>query len=147
MMVGTPEDILMQSARQSGALSQSKLIEIAGLEPSQAQAAIDGLLVEQRVDRADHRDNRHCSIHQSINQLQSDLQRTLAKLHQQNRPVQLGMPREQLRTEASSPQGLFDAIVEAGCLSAEIIENNAFVRLARPSPLFDRFQQAKVASC
>ncbi len=45
MMVGTPEEILMQSARQSGALSQSKLIEIAGLEPSQAQAAIDGLLV------------------------------------------------------------------------------------------------------
>ncbi len=143
MMVGTPEEILMQSARQSGALSQSKLIEIAGLEPSQAQAAIDGLLVSGELTILTAK--KLLIPTNQLTQLQSDLLGTLAKFHQQN-PLQLGMPREQLRTENKLSAGLFDAIVARLALSAEIIAENAFVRLADHTVKLTDAQQAKVES-
>ncbi len=101
MMVGTPEEILMQSARQSGALSQSKLIEIAGLEHSQAQAAIDGLLVSGELTILTAK--KLLIPTNQLTQLQSDLLGTLAKFHQQN-PLQLGMPGSSCGLRTSSPQ-------------------------------------------
>ena len=108
MMVGTPEEILMQSARQSGAINRGKLVELSGLEPDQAQAAIEGLLASGELTALNGK-NLLISTDQ-LERLQADLLHTLEVFHQQN-PLQLGMPRERLRTENDLPAELFDALV------------------------------------
>ncbi|QRN82800.1 selenocysteine-specific translation elongation factor [Chloroflexota bacterium] len=143
MMMGTPEEILMQSARQSGAISQAKLIEIAGLEPGQAQAAIDGLLESGELIVLTGK--KLLVPTAQLVQLQTDLLRTLANFHEQN-PLQFGMPREQLRTENKLSADLFDAMVTRLAASGEIVAENAFVRLAEHTVKLTDAQQAKVNS-
>ena len=143
MMVGTPEEILMQSARQSGAISRGKLVELSGLEPDQAQAAIESLLAGGELTALNGK-NLLISTDQ-LERLQADLLHTLEVFHQQN-PLQLGMPRERLRTENDLPAELFDALVTQLSANGEIIAENAFVRMAGHTIQLTDAQQAKVDS-
>ena len=143
MMVGTPEEILMQSARQSGAISRGKLVELSGLEPDQAQAAIEGLLAGGELTALNGK-NLLISTDQ-LERLQADLLHTLEVFHQQN-PLQLGMPRERLRTENDLPAELFDALVAQLSANDEVIAENAFVRMAGHTIQLTDAQQAKVDS-
>ncbi|MBG0788041.1 MAG: selenocysteine-specific translation elongation factor, partial [Anaerolineaceae bacterium] len=143
MMVGTPEEILMQSARQSGAISQAKLIEIAGLEPGQAQAAIEALLESGELTNLTGK--KLLIPTDQLTQHQNDLLHTLANFHQQN-PLQFRMPREQLRTENKLSADIFDAVVARLAASGEIVAENAFVRMAEHTVKLNEAQQAKVDS-
>ncbi|MBG0771432.1 MAG: selenocysteine-specific translation elongation factor, partial [Anaerolineaceae bacterium] len=143
MMVGTPEEILMQSARQSGAISRNKLVEIAGLEPGLAQAAIETLLASGDLTALTGKNLVIPSDH--LERLQADLLQSLKDFHQQN-PLQPGMPRERLRTGIALPAELFDALVAQLSVKGEIVAENAFVRTAGHTIQLTEAQQAKVDS-
>ena len=143
MMVGTPEEILMQSARQSGAISRSKLVEIAGLEPDLAQAAIEALLASGDLTALNGK-NLLIPTEQLI-RLQDDLLHSLEAFHQQN-PLQPGMPRERLRTGIALPAEIFDALVAQLSVKGEIVAENAFVRTTGHTIQLTVAQQGKVDS-
>ena len=143
MMVGTPEEILMQSARQSGAISRGKLVELSGLEPDQAQAAIESLLAGGELTALNGK-NLLISTDQ-FERLQADLLHTLEVFHRQN-PLQLGMPRERLRTDNDLSAELFDALVAQLSANDEVIAENAFVRMTGHTIQLTDAQQAKVDS-
>ncbi len=143
MMVGTPEEILMQSARQSGTVSRSKLVEIAGLEPDLAQAAIEALLASGDLTALNGK-NLLIPTEQLI-RLQDDLLHSLEAFHQQN-PLQPGMPRERLRTGITLPAEIFDALVAQLSVKGEIVAENAFVRTTGHTIQLTEAQRAKVDS-
>ena len=143
MMVGTPEEILMQSVRQAGSISQHKLIEIAGLEPGQAQAAIETLLTNGEL--TDITGRQLLIPTDQLKRLQTELLASVTAFHQQN-PLQKGMPREQLRTENKLPADLFDALVNRLRSIGQIETENALVSLAEHQIQLTEAQQRKVDS-
>ncbi|MBG0771433.1 MAG: selenocysteine-specific translation elongation factor, partial [Anaerolineaceae bacterium] len=143
MMVGTPEEILMQSARQSGAISRGKLVEVSGLEPGQAQTAIDALFASGDLTALNGK-NLLIPTDQ-FERLQADLLQSLEDFHQRN-PLQFGMPRERLRTGNALAAEVFDALVTQLSTRGEVIAENAFIRAAGHTIRLTEAQQAKVDS-
>lgn len=143
LMVGTPEEILIQSARQVGAVGQSRLIEIAGLEPGQAQAAIETLLANGEL--TDLNGKQLLIPTDQLKRLQTELLESVSVFHQQN-PLQKGMPREQLRTGNKLTPDLFAALISLLSNEGQIETENALVRLAGHKIQLTEAQQVKVDS-
>ena len=141
LMIGTPEEILMQSARQSGLIARKKLIENAGLEPDQAQQAVNGLLAEGALTLIDGK--QLLIPTDQLERLQSALLQSLADFHQQN-PLLPGMPRERLRTENNLPAELFDPLIARLAAADAVVAENASVRLAGHRIQLTAVQQQKI---
>ena len=141
LMIGTPEEILMQSARQSGLIARKKLIENVGLEPDQAQQAIDTLLAEGALTLIDGK--QLLIPTDQLERLQSALLQSLADFHQQN-PLLPGMPRERLRTENNLPAELFDPLIARLAAADAVVAENASVRLAGHRIQLTAVQQQKI---
>ena len=141
LMIGTPEEILMQSARQSGLIARKKLIENVGLEPDQAQQAIDTLLAEGALTLIDGK--QLLIPTDQLERLQSALLQSLADFHQQN-PLLPGMPRERLRTENNLPAELFDPLIARLAAADAVVAENASVRLAGHRIQLTAAQQQKI---
>jgi selenocysteine-specific elongation factor len=141
LMIGTPEEILMQSARQSGLIARKKLIENAGLEPDQAQQAIDTLLAEGALTLIDGK--QLLIPTDQLERLQSALLQSLTDFHQQN-PLLPGMPRERLRTENNLPAELFDPLIARLAAADAVVAENASVRLAGHRIQLTAVQQQKI---
>lgn len=141
LMVGTPAEILMQSARKSGFISRKRLIEIAGLEADQAQEAIDDLIANGDLTLIDGK--QALLPTDQFERLQSTLLQSLTDYHQQN-PLQLGMPRERLRTENNLSADLFDPLMDTLAADGKLIAENASVRLAGHSIQLTPDQEQKI---
>ena len=141
LMVGTPKEILMQSARQTGLIARKKLIENAGLEPDQAQQAIEALLTEGALTLLDGK--QLLIPTDQLERLQGAILQSLADFHRQN-PLLPGMPRERLRTENKLPAELFDPLVSRLAAAKEVLAENASVRLAGHSIQLTAVQQQKI---
>jgi len=141
LMVGTPKEILMQSARQTGLIARKKLIENAGLEPDQAQQAIEALLIEGALTLLDGK--QLLIPTDQLERLQGAILQSLADFHRQN-PLLPGMPRERLRTENKLPAELFDPLVSRLAAAKEVLAENASVRLAGHSIQLTAVQQQKI---
>lgn len=143
MMVGTPEEILLQSARQTGAAGQDKLIETSGLEPKQARAAIESLLANGDLTALNG--EQLLIPTDQFTRLQAELIESLTAFHQQN-PLLMGIARERLRTENRLPADLFDGLLSQLSMAGQIETENALVRLAGHQISLTEAQQAKVDS-
>jgi len=141
LMVGTPKEILMQSARQTGLIARKKLIENAGLEPDQAQQAIEALLTEGALTLLDGK--QLLIPTDQLERLLGAILQSLADFHRQN-PLLPGMPRERLRTENKLPAELFDPLVSRLAAAKEVLAENASVRLAGHSIQLTAVQQQKI---
>lgn len=140
LMVGTPEEILMQSARQAGFIGRKQLIENTGLETAQAQAAIDALIAGGELTLMDGK--QALLPTDQLERLQEALLQSLADFHRQN-PLQLGMPRERLRTENNLGAELFDPLIDRLSAAGKLIAENASVRLAGHSIQLTEAQEQK----
>ena len=143
MMVGTPEEILLQSARQIGAAGQDKLIETSGLEPKQARAAIESLLANGDLTALNG--EQLLIPTDQFTRLQAELIESLTAFHQQN-PLLMGIARERLRTENKLTADLFDGLLSQLSMAEQIETENALVRLAGHQISLTEAQQAKVDS-
>ena len=143
MMVGTPEEILLQSARQIGAAGQDKLIETSGLEPKQARAAIESLLANGDLTALNG--EQLLIPTDQFTRLQAELIESLTAFHQQN-SLLMGIARERLRTENKLPADLFDGLLSQLSMAGQIETENALVRLAGHQISLTEAQQAKVDS-
>ena len=141
LMVGTPAEILMQSARKAGFIPRKQLIEIAGLETDQAQEAIDALVASGDLTFIE---GKHSLLPtDQFERLQASLLQSLTEYHQQN-PLQLGMPRERLRTENNLSADLFDPLMGTLSNAGKLTAENASVRLKGHSVQLTPNQEQKV---
>jgi selenocysteine-specific elongation factor len=141
LMVGTPAEILLQSAQKSGFIQRKHLIEIAGLEADQAQKAIDALIASGDLTLIDGKQGLLPT--DQFERLQNALLQSLTDYHQQN-PLQLGMPRERLRTENNLSADLFDPLMDTLVAAGKLTAENASVRLAGHSIQLTPAQEQKI---
>ncbi|MDF1520010.1 MAG: selenocysteine-specific translation elongation factor [Brevefilum sp.] len=109
LLVGTPEDILLQTARKLGASSLDELIKASGLENDQASKAGDNLISQGLL--LELKNKQILMAADQFNLFKKRLADSLDAFHQQN-PLKTGMPREQLKSQVGIGSTLFDAIIK-----------------------------------
>ncbi|MBG0784771.1 MAG: selenocysteine-specific translation elongation factor [Anaerolineaceae bacterium] len=141
LLVGTPEEILLQSARNLVAGQSGDIIAASGLEPEIAKEALTALLENGSLMALDGTQN--IVPGDRLRQMKSDLKSALSAYHQQF-PLRLGMPREQLKSQLAFPAGLFDAVVRQMSNEQNLVPFDAKVRLAKHQIHFTPAQQKEI---
>ena len=141
LLVGTPEEILLQSARNLVAGQSGDIIAASGLEPEIAKEALTALLENGSLMALDGTQN--IVPGDRLRQMKSDLKSALSAYHQQF-PLRLGMPREQLKSQLAFPAGLFDAVVRQMNNEQSLVPFDAKVRLAEHQVHFTPAQQKEI---
>jgi selenocysteine-specific elongation factor len=143
LMVGTPEDVLLQTAEKSGATTREGLIEAAGLEPDQAQQALESLL--SNGDLVTLGGKPLLLTAGQLNRDRDKILHALTTFHQAS-PLKLGMPREQLKSESGVTGEVFDALLKYAADEEELVLSNALVRQADHKVVFTPAQQTHIDS-
>ena len=108
LLVGTPEDILLQTALRLGVVSLEQLIAVSGLEAASAEEAARSLFDQNVLVKL--QGERLILPAETINRRTSQIQDALGDYHQ-NKPLRRGMPREQLRSQMGWAPNVFDALI------------------------------------
>lgn len=141
LMVGTPEEVLLQTAQKLGMASHEKLIEISGLEPGPANEAIKALLDQGALSEIGE---KHWLIPtEQLDLLTYQIVHTLESYHRDN-PLRPGMPREQLKSKTALTGDLLDGLLKRLSDQGSLVASNAQVRLADHAVAFSQAQEAKV---
>jgi len=143
LLVGTPEDVLLQSAQKLGAASLDEIIKASGFEKEQAKKAAGHLI--ERGSLIELNGRQLLLPGEKVIALKKTLTNSLEKFHEENQ-LKTGMPREQLKSQISISTGVFDALIaqmgEAGILE----ENGAKLRMQGFQVRFTNDQQVKIES-
>ena len=141
LLVGTPEEILIQSARSLGASSAEQIIATSGLEPGDAKSVLQTLLDNGSLVALNGPQNILPA--DTLQRMKASVSETLSAYHSQN-PLRLGMPREQLKSQLAIPSGLFDMLIRQMSEEQVLVAFNAKVRLAEHDVRFAEEQQTAV---
>ena len=141
LLVGTPEDILLQTAQNLGPAPLKKIIEASGLEAEPAQQAAASLTDQGILIRLDG--DRLLIPAGMLEQITDEMEQTLAAYHQ-HAPLRSGMSREQLKSQMGLTTHVFDAILSR-MAAAEILEEaGAIVHLKGHQVTFSKTQQQQI---
>ncbi len=143
LLIGAPEDILLQSAQMLGAASINEIIKASGLEPAQAIEAADHLINQEELIEIK---STHLLLptNQVIAHI-TELMNSLEKFHQQY-PLRSGMPREQLKSQLSMDSTLFDAFITQMRDDNILEEIGTILRIKGHQVRFTEKQQEKIDS-
>lgn len=141
LLVGTPEDILMQTARSLMASPEGQLVEASGLEPDTARKALAALIKQGSLITLSGQ--QYLIPEDNLRRLTEDFAKILGDYHDQN-PLHLGMPRELLKSKLVIPSGLFDALVQHLIDNMTVVAFNARIRLTTHTVKFSADQQAAI---
>jgi selenocysteine-specific elongation factor len=141
LLVGTPEDILLQTTFKLGAASLDELVEHSGLEPDSAREAASSLIENNALISL--RGERLLLPAETLESLTQIIQDVLAGYHQQY-PLRLGMPREQLKSQMGLAPNVFDALISRMVEKRNLQEAGAKVYLPNHKIAFSREQQEKI---
>ncbi len=141
LLIGTPEEILLQTAHKSGPAPLVKIIEVSGMEPEPAQQAAEtllkqGILIslkgEQLVLPAD-----------LLTLLTGKMTEILADYHQRY-PLRPGMPREQMKSQMNLASNVFDALIKWMVRNKSLEEFGAIIHLSGHKVTFSQSQQDQI---
>ena len=141
LLVGTPEEILIQSAFSLVAGQAGEMIAASGLEPDVANTALNVLLENGSLVALDG--TQKIIPAATLQQMKIAVQEALSAYHSQY-PLRLGMPREQLKSQLAFPPGLFDAVVRQMNTEQALVAYDAKVRLAGHQVQFTKEQQKAI---
>ena len=141
LLIGTPEEILMQSAHTLVAVPAGEIIIASGLEPDIAKETLNTLV--EKGSLVPLSGGQKLIPLDILNQMKSALADTLSTYHHQN-PLRLGMPREQLKSQLGFPPGLFDAVAQQMVTENALVSFEAKVRLADHRVQFTEDQQKAI---
>ena len=141
LLIGTPEEILLQTAQKIGPASLDKIIETSGLEPEPAKTASDQLIEQGALVALNGK--RLILTEETLSRLRSRIRETLSAFHDKN-PLRPGMPREQLKSQAGLAANVFDAIISQMALDATLKETGAKVKMSDHEVVFSQQQQAQI---
>ncbi len=143
LLIGSPEEIIFQTAQKLGATSLKEIIETSGLENAPAQQAaktlIDGgTLVPLNGERL-------ILPVENVRTLQQKIEEKLDAYHQ-GFPLRPGMPREQLKSEMGLASNVFDALISRMAAGDVLIETGAKLHLSGHAVQFTQKQQTQIDS-
>ena len=141
LLIGTPEEILMQSAHTLVAVPAGEIIIASGLEPDIAKETLNTLV--EKGSLVPLSGGQKLIPLDILKQMKNALADTLSTYHHQN-PLRLGMPRAQLKSQLAFPPGLFDAIVQQMVTENALVSFEAKVRLADHQVHFTEDQQKAI---
>jgi len=143
LLIGTPEDILFQSAQKLGAASLEEIINASGLEKEQAAIAADQLINQESLIELK---GKHLLLPvDQVVALKKGLKNSLEKFHQEN-PLKPGMPREQLKSQLNIDPNVYDALISQ-MVDEDILEEfGAKLRITGHKVQFTKAQQDKINS-
>ena len=141
LLMGTPEDILLQTALKLGPCPMGDIVAQSGLEEDQAHKALDalieqGALISLKAGRLILPQVRFSRIRESI-------LTSMADFHQQF-PLRPGMPRERLKSHLALDSGVFDSILSTLADEGVLVESGAGLWLSQHKIIFSPKQQAQI---
>ncbi len=143
LLVGTPEDILIQTAQKMGAAPLNLLIEESGLESEPARDAADQLISQGQLIELAGRQLviKKETLHHHTRMILDDL----ANFHK-DYPLRPGMPRERLKSQSGLSANLFDALVRLLADKKQIVDEGSQLRLKEHEVEFSETQQKKITT-
>lgn len=140
LLMGTPEDILLQTAQKLGPTAMENLVAASGLEAGQSQAAVSAL-INQRLLVSLNRDQWVLPA-STFKQLTEAIEIRLSGYHQQY-PLQPGMPRERIKSQIGLETKAFDLLIKWMADENILIETGPNLRLKQHQVTFTSDQQAQ----
>jgi selenocysteine-specific elongation factor len=141
LLMGTPEDILLQTALKLGPTSSNELLEAAGLEAGPGQAALT-MLIDQGA-LVSLNGGRVIIPQGLLTRLKEDVVSHLSDYHQQY-PLRLGVPRERLKSQIALDAKTFDALIAWMGEENILLESGPNLRLSEHQIRFSKAQQTQV---
>jgi len=141
LLVGTPEEVILQNAQKLGAASQADLIESSGLEAKPAKQAIQSLIHANKLH--EFTDKKMIITAEDLSKLMEGIAQTLAAFHKEY-PLRSGMPRERLKSTLGLDAALFDALITHMAAQSTIQVSGARVKIEGHTIRFSPQQQARI---
>jgi selenocysteine-specific elongation factor len=138
LLVGTPEEIMLQAAQKLGPASQDALVHESGLETGPAQNAIEQLI--SQGDLIELKGRRSILSAGTYHLLTERLAESLTAFHQQF-PLRPGMPRESLKSQLRLKNDVFDALLSRMAGESILVETGALVHMTGHEVSFTANQQ------
>ncbi len=143
LLIGTPEEIFLETAQKMGPNSLADIVQASGLIEEVAKKAAETLKNSgDLIALAKNRIIIHADSAQRIN---SAILENLQNFHKQN-PLRLGMPREQLKSQLKLKNTLFDALIDQLTASEQVEELEAKLRIHDHRVNFTEKQQVSINS-
>ena len=143
LLIGTPEEILLETAQKMGPNSLADIVQASGLIEEVAKKAAEALKNSgDLIALAKNRIIIHADSAQRIN---SAILENLQNFHKQN-PLRLGMPREQLKSQLKLKNILFDALIDQLTASEQVEELETKLRIHDHRVNFTEKQQVSINS-
>lgn len=141
LLVGTPEDIMLQTAQTLGAVTLERLIETAGLEAESAKQAIETLIDQKKLAGLDG--SKLFMTYHAAEQQKDQIKRVLSDYHDQF-PLRPRILREQLKSQTGLASSVFDSLINQMGSSGIVVENGVYLRLHQHEIRFSPQQQEKI---
>jgi selenocysteine-specific elongation factor len=141
LLVGTPEDILLQSAQKLGPTALDHLLVSSGLEDAPAREAYNALIDQGALIAFNN--ERLIMLQETFLRLKEDITTSLSAYHQQY-PLRPGMPREWLKSQLARNTKAFDPVVRWMAEEGILVEDGADLRLSEHEIRFSVEQQAQI---
>jgi len=141
LLVGTPEEIILQTAQKLGAASQEDLIKSSGLEADQTKKALASLIQENKLIEIGGKDLIITT--ETLSRLTDRIEQTLTSFHEQY-PLRHGMPRERLKSQLDLNSGLFDALIKRMAGQDILQASGASVKMRDHAIHYTHDQQIKI---
>lgn len=142
LLIGTPEEILLQTAHKTGAASLAKIIETSGLEAAPANDAAETLIQQGSLVLLNER--RLVLPKETYDQYLDTITQNLTAYHQEY-PLRTGMPREQLKSQMNLSPNVFDALISRLAENHLVKEAGAKIHMTGHEVVFTAVQQEQVA--
>jgi selenocysteine-specific elongation factor len=141
LLIGSPEDIFLQTAQKLEPASLNDIIKGSGLEADIAKKVADdlfarGILIPLKGDSV-------ILTVDAVDRITGDIQSALSSFHNQN-PLRLGMPREQLKSQLGLGAPVFDALISRMAANHILEEFNAKLRIRGHRVTFSDRQQEQI---
>jgi selenocysteine-specific elongation factor len=141
LLMGTPEDILLQTASKLGPSPKDVLLTTSGLESEPGKAALTELINQGVLVALDG--GRLIFTQMFLSDLRETLTSDLMTYHQEF-PLRPGMARERLRSQVRLDAKVFDALITWLAEEGTLVESGAELRLSQHQVKFSPAQQAKI---
>lgn len=143
LLIGTPEEILLQTAYKTGAVSLAKIIEASGLEAAPANDAAETLIEQGSLVLLN--DRRLVLAKETYHQYLDTTTQHLTGYHQEF-PLRTGMPREQLKSQMKLSPNVFDALISRLAENGLLKEAGAKIHMSGHEVVFTAAQQKQIAA-
>ena len=141
LLIGMPDEILLQAAQKMGPATLNQIIQASGLEAENAERAAK-VLQEQQI-LIDLNSKGLFTTQDWINQAEEKIQQTLVNFHQVF-PLRLGMPREQIKSQTGYAANVFKALIIKMAKEGVLEDSGTEIHLKGFSVSFSDAQQTQI---